>query len=491
MQTDFLKNELEGFVQQTMDRWHVPGLALAIVNGNEVLHIAGYGQRDRTRNLPVTPETLFPIASCTKSFTAMALGLLVDEGKLDWDKPVREIIPEWQMHDPIATETLTVRDMLSHRCGLPSHDWLWLGSYFNRREVLARLRYLEPSAPLRSRFQYQNIMYMVASLLVNEITGMSWEHFVQERIFDGLGMKRSNFSTLVTQRDANHARPHVYRDGQIRESRFWEQDGENCVTGAAGSICSCASELASWLSLQMNSGKLGERQFIRPETLETMHFPHIFIDDPDARKNFGYEFMSYGMGWFLRSHKGQVLVFHGGSVDGFGCGLYFMPRHRIGIAALTNCDEGYNPVPPIIALTLFDRLLGLERGSPGSSTGPSDWSGIFAPYYAEPVREPEPKRDISPPTLAIEAYTGVYEHPGYGRVSIRLAGKLVLMSLNDRWTFEMTHTDGDTFEAQESEWDNHLKIKFAVDGQEQIASLSIPLEEAVHDIVFIRQPESD
>jgi len=481
MKTDFLKIGLDMLVHQTMERWRVPGLALAIVQGNEVLHLAGYGLRDIAGGLSVTPETLFPIASCTKAFTVMALGLLVDERKLEWDKPVKEYLPGWQMYDPVATESLTVRDMLSHRSGLPPHDWLWIGSYFNRREVLARLRYLEPSAPLRARFQYQNIMYMIASLLVNEITGVSWERFVQTRIFDMLGMKRSNFSTLITQQDPNHARPHVYREGQIHESRFWEQDGENCVTGAAGSICSCVSELTDWLSLQMNTGKVGERQFIQPQTLEAMHLPNIFIDDPDARKNFGYEFMSYGMGWFLRSHKGKMLVSHGGSVDGFGATIYFMPRHRLGVVALTNCDEGHNPVAPIISLTIFDRLLELE---------PSNWDGLFSPAYEEPA--PVPARDlvpVTPSSRTIASYTGTYEHPGYGRVSVHLTDGRLQMSLNDRWTFEVTHTDGDTFNAHESEWDNSLKLKFTADAQGQIASIAIPLEEAVHDIIFVRKAD--
>lgn len=486
MQTDFLENELEDLVLQALEHWHVPGLALAVVGGDGVLHCAGYGQRDPARGLPVTPETLFPIASCTKSFTAMALGLLVDEGKLDWDKPVRTYLPGWQMYDPAATETLTVRDMLSHRCGLPAHDWLWLGSNFNRRELLARLRYLEPSAPVRARFQYQNIMYMVASVLVEEITGMSWERFVQTRILDVLGMKRSNFSTLVTQQDPNHARPHVYRDGHVRASRFYEQDGENCGTGSAGTICSCAGELTGWLSVQMNAGKVGEQQFVRPETLETMHLPHIFIDDAAVRRRFGYQFMSYGLGWELRSHKGQVMVSHGGSVNGFWCTLYLMPGHRLGVAALSNCDEGRNAVPPIVSLMIFDRLLGLA---------PTDWDGLFSEAYDEAAAaQKQAGEDVvaervpgATPAHPLDAYAGEYEHPGYGRVSVRLGEGRLQMVLNEKLTFAMTHCHDDVFDAYEAEWDDRLKLGFAADAQGRIERLSIPLQEAVSDIVFVRQ----
>ena len=152
MQIDFLKHGLDALVNQTLERWHVPGLALAVVSGDEILHLAGYGQRDPGRGLPVTPGTLFPIASMTKSFGVMSFGLMVDEGLLDWDKPVRTYLPAWQMFDQVSTETLTVRDMLSHRSGLPSHDWIWWGSDFSRRDLLARLRHLEPNALIRSRF---------------------------------------------------------------------------------------------------------------------------------------------------------------------------------------------------------------------------------------------------------------------------------------------------------------------------------------------------
>jgi len=489
MQNDFLKKGLDALVHQTLERWHVPGLALAVVSGDEVLHLAGYGQRDPARGLPVTPETLFPIASMTKSFGVMSLGLLVDEGKLEWDKPVRDYLPGWQMFDQVSTETLTVRDMLSHRSGLPSHDWIWWGSNFSRRDLLARLHHLEPNAPIRYRFQYNNVLYMLASLIVEEVAGMSWERFVQRRIFDELGMKRSNFSTRITQQDPDHARPHVYREGPLRECSFWEQD-ENSVTGAAGTINSCASELVTWLSLQMSAGKVGQKQFIKPDTLETMHLPSIFINDPQDRRRFGYEFNSYGMGWFLRSHKGQMLISHGGSINGFWCTQYFMPRHHLGVVALSNCDEGRNAAPVIISLTLFDRLLGLE---------PTDWDMLMTESYADAAAaEKKAKEELlagqipgANPAHPLDAYAGEYEHPGYGHLSVRLRESSLKMVMNDKKTFALTLAHDDVFDAHEPDWDDRLKLTFVVDEQGRIGSLSIPLEEAVVEIVFVRQAEVD
>ena len=179
--------ELKKFFEKTLELWHVPGLALAVLKDGEVILCEGYGLRQIGNSAPITSETLFPIASCTKAFTAMSLGLLVDAGKLDWDTPVKHYLPAFQMWDPFATERLTPRDLLAHRSGLPGHDMMWYASNFDRREILARLRYLEPTCDLRSTFQYQNLMYSVAGVLVEEITGSSWEDFVQAQIFDCLG----------------------------------------------------------------------------------------------------------------------------------------------------------------------------------------------------------------------------------------------------------------------------------------------------------------
>jgi hypothetical protein len=240
----------------------------------------------------------------------------------------------------------------------------------------------------------------------------------------------------------------------------------------------------------MNAGKIGQRQFVKPETLEAMHLPSIFNDDPQARRRFGYEFSSYGMGWFLRSHKGQMLISHGGSINGFWSTQYFMPRHRIGVVALSNCDEGRNAAPVIISLTLFDHLLGLE---------PTDWDVLMTESYTEAAAaEKKAKEDLlasrvpgAQPAHPLDAYIGEYEHPGYGLLSIRRMGMSLQMIMNNKKNFTLTLAHDDTFDAREPDWDDRLKLTFIADAQGRIRSLSIPLEEAVADIVFICQAEID
>lgn len=482
MSSDFLATELAPFIHQTLETWQVPGLALAVIRDDQVVHQAGYGLRNVQQRLPVTPDTLFPIASITKSFAVLSIGLLIDQGKLEWDTPVKDILPDWQMQDPYITQALTVRDMLTHRSGMPSHDWAWMGSNGSRRDLLARLRHLDFSAPLRTRFQYNNVLYMLSALVVETIAGMSWERFVQTRILDPLGMKRTNFSTLVSLQDPDHARPHVNPGGVIQECPFWEQDGENCVTGSAGTINSCASDLTRWLSLHMNGGKIGSTQFIQPKTLEAMHLPNIFIDDPQARERFGYEFTSYGMGWFLRSHKGQMLVSHGGSVNGFWSTLYFMPRRRLGIIALSNCDEGHNNAPAAVSLTIFDRLLNLP---------PTDWNALFLEPDGGAAPEVEASQPVSAPvSRPLEAYTGIYEHPGYGKLTLELVDGGLQMGMNDKRTFSVSHSQGESFIAHESTWNDRLNLTFAADGTGHITALAIPLEESIPSIIFTRRQTS-
>jgi CubicO group peptidase (beta-lactamase class C family) len=203
---------LDEFVHIIMQEWKVPGLALSVIKENEVIYARGFGQRDKEQGLPVTPQTLFPIASCTKAFTTAALGILADQGKLDWDTPVRAYIPSFKLYDPVASERVTPRDLVSHRTGLPRHDLVWYNNTTaTRRDLFERLQYLEPTKDLRSFWQYQNLMYMAAGYLVETISGRTWEEFVREHLFQLLEMKSSTFDVVQTSREADDY-SHPYKE---------------------------------------------------------------------------------------------------------------------------------------------------------------------------------------------------------------------------------------------------------------------------------------
>ena len=488
MDSTSLMSELRPFVEETLELWHVPGLAVAVIQDGQVILCEGFGLRNVEHNLPVTPETLFPIASCSKAFTAMTVALLVEAGKLDWDKPVREYLPSFRLQDAVATEHMTPRDLLTHRSGLPRHDLMWYGSNFGRREIFDRLRYLEPTRDLRYAFQYQNIMYMVAGLLVGEIAGTSWEQFVQTQIFDKLGMGHSNLSTVITQQSADFATPYLYRDEQLRELSFFEADGEKDAVGPAGNIISCVSDMARWLQVQLNQGRVGEAPFVSEANLVQMHTPHIFVDDPEARYRFGYEFTSYGLGWEMHAHKGQVLVHHGGALDGFAAYTSLMPRHKIGVVVLSNGDSYYNPTPSIVAHTVYDRLLGLE---------PTDWNALNKPYYDEVVGAEKESKEKSSAERKVEAqtshpiesYLGDYEHAGYGVVSIRKAEDRLQMVMNDKLALALEHYHYDIFEANLEKFDYRVKLSFGTDLKGNIAQVAIQMEPMAKDVLFTRMPD--
>jgi len=187
-------NGFDDFVEQVMKDWKVPGVAVAIVKDARVVYAQGYGYRNVKRGLKVTPDTLFAIASCSKAFASASLGILVDEGKLEWDKPVRTYLPELTLYDDYATTHIRPRDLVSHQSGLPGHDAVWARSQLSRKELFDRLRYLEPSQPLHAKYQYSNLMFMTAGVLVEKVSGITWEEFVRRKILDPIGMKNTNFS---------------------------------------------------------------------------------------------------------------------------------------------------------------------------------------------------------------------------------------------------------------------------------------------------------
>jgi CubicO group peptidase (beta-lactamase class C family) len=486
MNTGYLTTEFKEFVRKTLELWHVPGLAIVIVQDGRIILCEGFGLRNIEKNLSVTPGTLFPIGSCTKAFTGMSIGMLVDSGMLDWDKPVREYLPTFKLQDKFATERMTPRDLLAHRSGLPSHDLMWYASNFSRREIFNRLPHLEPSRDFRYSYQYQNIMYIMAGLLVEEIVGMSWEQFVQTRIFDRLGMTNSNLSTVVTQQAHDFASPYIYQDDQLRQIPFYEADGDKDALGPAGNISSCVVDMAKWLQVQLNRGKLGQQQFVSESTLAQMHTPHIFIDDPEVQNRLGYEVTSYGLGWRIQSHKGQVLVHHTGGIDGFAAFTSLMPRHNIGVVTLSNSDSYNNAAAQVIAYTVYDRLLGLV---------PTDWNALIKPYYddlvgAEKLNKEKSSAERKPGTQMshpIESYQGNYEHPGYGVVSIKKVDYQLQMVINDKLTLLLKHYHYDIFEAYlERYFHRRMNVAFSNGLKGDIAQVAIQMEPMVDDVIFRR-----
>lgn len=467
------------FVTKTMKEWKVPGLAISIVKDGKVIFAEGFGFRDVKKGLKVTPRTLFAIGSCTKAFTAVAMGILVDEGKLNWDRPVKEYLPTFKLKDSFATEGMTPRDLVCHRSGLPRHDAMWYNSSATRKELFDRLQYLKPSRDFRTTYQYQNLMFMTAGYMVGKIAGTSWEEFVKDRILDPLGMKDGNFSVEDSKKAPDFALPYMEKDERIIEIPFRNID----TIGPAGSINSNVTDMAQWILLNLKKGKHGEKRIISEASLKEIHSPQIV-----ASKSFKYDesfYSTYGMGWGISAYRGHLVLSHGGGIDGFTAQVSFMPRDSIGMVILTN--KGGTPLLSIIRYNVYDRLLGIDQVDWNKRIKEQVEKGKKEAEKAKKEKDKDRKLNTKP-SHPLEDYTGDFEHPGYGIITFEKEGDHLKANYNSI-SFNLKHYHYDIFEMHNELLEITQKVSFFTDVKGNIARVAIQMEPAVEEIVFDKMPE--
>ncbi len=473
----------DAFVEKVMKDWKVPGLSLAIVKDGKIVYAKGYGFRDVVKKLPVTPDTLFAIGSNSKSFTAAALGILADDGKLDFDKPVREYLPDFRLHDEYATANLRVRDLVSHQSGLPRHDLLWYGSPLSRKELFDRLRYLEPSRKLHEKFQYNNLMFMAAGVLVERLSGMTWEEFIAKRIFEPLAMKTSNTSVNTSKRSADFSLPYADTKGEMKEIPFRNID----AIGPAGSINSSVNEMSNWLAMQMAKGKFNDKQVISEKSLAENHKPHILTSDqlsPYEEMTYG----SYAMGWSVSSYRGHLFRSHSGGIDGFISQMWVLPKDQLGVVVLTNSGTNASGV---VVYNVLDRAFGLNEIDWNQRTKADLLKASGAQIKARADDEAARKKDTQP-SHPLADYVGEFEHPGYGKLLVTLEGDALKVDLHGLGA-KLKHHHYDVFQGIADSASMGagafvgLKVNFLVNKAGQVDRVTLPLEPAVKEIVFTRK----
>jgi len=478
------REALEGIdpvIEQALVDFGIPGLAVAVVADDQLVFARGYGKRDVEHDLAVTTETLFAIGSTSKAFTAFILGTLVDEGKLDWDTPVIEYLPDFRMYDAYATQHLKVRDLLIHSSGLPRHDMSWYGADATREELYQRLAYLEPTRDLGEEFQYQNLMVMTAGYLAERITGESWEDLVRTRIFNPLEMSRTNFSVETSRGDDDHAEPYNVDKRAAKHIPFRNID----AVGPAGSINSSVGEMSQWLRLQLGGGEIDGERLIEQDTLRQMHTPHMAISSyPSSQRVLT---LGYGMGWAIESHRGHFLVQHGGGIDGFISWVALLPLENFGVVVYTN-GAGMNPLPTAVARTIIDRILGLEDGGYLTRSLEAVTKAEEAAAEAE-AEEGAGRVADTAPSHPLEDYAGKYTHPGYSQVEITLEDERLHIAYNGM-TAPLAHWHYDTFEADEDDAQlDGTKAQFRMDSTGAITELLVAMEAALPPIVFEKLAE--
>jgi CubicO group peptidase (beta-lactamase class C family) len=441
----FDSRAVDTLVERALKEWHVPGVAVAIVRDGEVIYLKGHGFRSITTKEKVTPNTLFPIASCTKSFTTAAMALLVDEGKMSWDDPPQKYVPYFHLSDPFVDREVTLRDLVAHRTGLRGHDMLWYRSPWTQEDIIRRIGRLPLDKPFRSAFQYQSTMFTVAGFAVAKASGMTWEDFVRKRLLKPLDMKAVHFTTTATANIADRASPHRLNEHHKAEiTELYPME----VPEPAGSMQANARDLSKWLRFQAGDGTVDgttkSARLLSARNLERMHTPQIMLPlDPLDRAMFpDTNQMSYGLGWVIQDHKGHRILQHAGAIDGFRCHFTLVPKARLGIVLLCNLHETRMNIA--LSNALLESLLKLVPHR--------DWNAVIFEAERKNEREMEAEERVklarrhrnAPPSRELGGYTGAYEHPAYGTVRITLKEEMLLWQWN-HFSAPLMHYHFDTF----------------------------------------------
>lgn len=473
--------DLPHVIDELMVDWEVPGVSVAVVKDGELVFAGGFGTLEVAGEQRVSADTVFAIGSATKTFTAAAAQILVDEGLLDLDLPVRAYLPEFEVQDPYATLNLTPRDLLAHRTGLPRHDAMWYRSDSSRDELVARIRYLKPSSQLREGFHYSNLMYMIAGRLVGRQSGASWENFVRDRIFTPLSMKRS---FLGVPPDPDLARPHVVGDDSEPVSvPFY--DGR--AVGPASSIYSSARDMGSWIQLLLAKGSYSGVSILSPERTVELWTPQTAVPGLGPRL---VPITTYGLGLFVQTYRGHLFAWHSGSVDGYYSLVALLPNNDIGVVVLTNRSD--HQLPEVVSRWIFDRFLGLAE---------INWNAVMkarqnvleeAELEAEASREAARKVGTTP-SLELEDYQGRYVNPAYGTIEVAPNDAGLAVSFhNMAGPLEHFHDDIFLYRPVGGHLRDDYVLSFQVTDDGRPLSLSSRMEDEAPPVVFIRMKgESD
>ena len=460
--SDAVARQLDAYTTQAVKDWGAVGLAISVVKDGRVVFAKGYGVRELGKPDPVDTATLFAIGSTTKAMTAAAIGMLVDEGKIRWDDPVTTHIPGFQLRDAYLTREVTVRDLLTHRAGLPNADYLWYGSDNSAAEILRRVRYVSPAYSLRSNFIYQNIMYAAAGQVVANASGMSWEDFVRTRIFTPLGMQRT--VPLLSRAGAmgNVAAPHDRVNDTVRVITNASVD----PVASAGSVWSSVADMAKWMQFMLDSGRVGGRRLLQPVTFAELLEPQTMVPPgqfyPSARLTKPH-WMTYALGWFQQDYQGRAVSFHTGSIDGMVAIIGLIPDERLGVYVLGNLD--HVELRHALMLKVFDLW-----GRP--SAKPRDWSTELRTLYANQTAQSVAATKAAAakrvtgtkPSLALARYAATYSDSLYGDVAVTASGDALRIRVG---TLEGTldHWQYDTFRMRyDQPWvGNNNLVTFVLD----------------------------
>ncbi len=473
--------KIEAYTDSILKKAKISGLSFGIIMNNEIILNKGFGYKDWDKKTNCDAHTLFAIGSCSKAFTAAVLSTLADEGKFDWEKPIKNYVPYFAMKDKFATDEINGVDICTHRSGLPRHDLVWYGASAQRKDLVKRIAFMEPNKAFRTTWQYNNFMFLTAGVVAEEITNDSWENLVQNRIFNSLDMKDSKIHFDDFKNAENKSIGYARKDEKITSIPYRNID----AMGPAGSIFSSSSDMLNWVKMILNEGIFNDKRVITKEQIHFITSPQMIMPNEGGK----IKQLAYGCGWMIGVYNNKKLVTHGGNIDGFSANVMFLPEDKIGIVVLTNLN-GTN-AGELLSLYALDKLMGNDE---------YDWYEEKigrvqkALEASENIKEKEsaknkPKNDTKTLNASksashpLQDYAGEYIDDAYGKIKIEFKdGKLTAWF--NAFEMKMTHSAYETFNATFE--DEDLKMTFFTNDFGKIEWLQMQLEALVKPIRFVK-----
>ena len=470
---------IDKYIDSTLKEWNVPGLAMSVVYKDKVIYTKGYGYRDREKKLPVEANTVFPIASNTKLFTATVASILHHDGKLSLDKPVKNYLPSLNFSTDELNAKVTIRDMLSHRTGLPRYDAIWVNAAFTRKEMIEKISYMKPQLGFREGYIYNNMMFVATGSAMEEVTGKTWETLVREKIFQPLQMSTSYFTNAEMKNNGNYALAYFLPDSteNLLPKKY---EGQCEALGPAGTIKTTAADMANWMIAQLNDGKFKGQQAIPSKAISETMIPNNISD-----KTGKYDELSntiYCMGRNIYTYKGHKAASHGGAIDGFYSFVTLFPKDSLGIFVVVNASHG-RPLSNFVPLDVFDRLMNIPRTS---------WGQRHMKDYKEALVQEKKSADSvkatqvknTAPSHALKDYAGTYNHSTYGDIKIELVNdKLFFVFRSQRSALHHFHYDQFSTDEKGTDTPDFI-LNFLISTKGEVDKISIrPLGDPLTEFV--------
>jgi len=464
----------------------VAGFAVAVVKGDEVIYSKGFGYRDVENKKPVTPNTLFAIGSASKAFTGSLLGLLRKDGKLSFEDKAVSLLPQLRFYNEEMNSQIILRDLMAHRTGLSRYDFSWLlFNTANRDSIIARVKYMKPTAAVREKWFYNNFMYLAQGMIVERLSGKTWEQNIKEKFFTPLEMTRSNTDIKAFQQDSDASLPYTLtKENEIKKVDYYNING----MGPAGSINSSVNDMANWLKVWISGGSFKKKEILPVDYVREAASSQMVMEPELPGAHDDIFLANYGLGWMIGSYRGHYMVEHGGNINGFSANVAFLPSDQLGVVVLSN--QNGSQVPALVRNSIVDCILELK---------PIDWNGE-AREKAKAGRLANKESKKSPVLNTglqrpLKDYTGSFENPAYGIIKVKLENNNLYTVLSDEKVL-LKHMYYDVFDPRSIDkkgvadtTQSNLMFNFSSGVDGKIQGVGIFLDGSEKPVMFDFKPE--